>query len=190
MFENLKSKSIVLASKSPRRKVLLSSLGIKFKVKKISIKEDFPNDLNKLKIAEYLAIKKSSKLIPNDNELIITADTVVIHNNIILNKPQNSEEAKKILNTLSNTKHKVITGVCIKQKNKKISFSEETKVYFKKLTKSEIDFYLNNYNPYDKAGAYGVQDWIGKIGIKSIEGCYYNIMGLPLRILYNNLIKL
>ena len=95
MFENLKSKSIVLASKSPRRKVLLSSLGIKFKVKKISIKEDFPNDLNKLKIAEYLAIKKSSKLIPNDNELIITADTVVIHNNIILNKPQNSEEAKK-----------------------------------------------------------------------------------------------
>ena len=94
------------------------------------------------------------------------------------------------MNTLSNTKHKVITGVCIKQKNKKISFSEETKVYFKKLTKSEIDFYLNNYNPYDKAGAYGVQDWIGKIGIKSIEGCYYNIMGLPLRILYNNLIKL
>jgi len=190
MFKNLKTKTIVLASQSPRRQELLSDLGISFEVKTKPTQEDFPYDMDTHKIAEYLAIKKASAFEPEENEIIITADTVVIHNNNVMNKPKDDEEAKNMLNKLSNSYHNVITGVCVFHKNNKHSFSELTKVKFKTISDKEIDYYINNFNTSDKAGAYGIQDWIGKIGIKSIEGCYYNVMGLPLHSLYKYLINL
>ena len=190
MFKNLETKTIILASQSPRRRELLSDLGIAFEVKTKPTQEDFPSDMDTHKIAEYLAIKKASAFEPKENEIIITADTVVIHDNNVMNKPKDDEEAKKMLNILSNSSHDVITGVCVYHKNEKHSFSELTKVRFKIISDKEIDYYIKNFNPSDKAGAYGVQDWIGKIGIKSIEGCYYNVMGLPLHSLYRYLINL
>ena len=190
MLKNLNAKTIILASKSPRRRDLLSDLGITFKVIAKPIKEDFPSEMNPHLIAEYLANKKSSVFHPKSEEIIITADTVVIHNSKVLNKPKNKEEAKEILNSLSSSTHEVVTGVCIFQENNQFSFSELTHVEFKALSEWEIDYYVNNFNTSDKAGAYGIQDWIGKIGIKSIDGCYYNVMGLPLQTLYNYLINL
>ena len=190
MLKNLNAKTIILASQSPRRRDLLSDLGITFKVIAKPIKEDFPSEMNPHLIAEYLANKKSSVFHPKSEEIIITADTVVIHNSKVLNKPKNKEEAKEILNSLSGSTHEVVTGVCIFQENNQFSFSELTHVEFKALSEWEIDYYVNNFNTSDKAGAYGIQDWIGKIGIKSIDGCYYNVMGLPLQTLYNCLINL
>ena len=190
MLKNLNTKNIILASQSPRRQDLLSDLDITFEVITKPIEEDFPSEMNPHLIAEYLAIKKSLAFHPKGEEIIITADTVVIHNNKVLNKPKNKEEAKEMLSNLSCSTHEVVTGVCIYQKNNQFSFSELTKVQFKTLSKWEIDYYINNYNPSDKAGAYGIQDWIGKIGIKSIDGCYYNVMGLPLQTLYSYLINL
>lgn len=190
MLKNLNTKTIILASQSPRRQDLLSDLGITFKVITKPIEEDFPSEMNPHLIAEYLANKKSLAFHPKGEEIIITADTVVIHNNKVLNKPKNKEEAKEMLSNLSSSTHEVVTGVCIHQENNQFSFSELTKVEFKTLSEWEIDYYINNYNPSDKAGAYGIQDWIGKIGIKSIDGCYYNVMGLPLQTLYSYLINL
>ena len=190
MLKNLNTKTIILASQSPRRQDLLSDLGITFEVITKPIKEDFPSEMNPNLIAEFLAKKKFSILYPKREEIIITADTVVIHKNKILNKPKNKEEAKEMLSNLSSSTHKVVTGVCIHQENNLFSFSELTKVQFKALSDQEIDFYINNYRTSDKAGAYGIQDWIGKIGIKSIDGCYYNVMGLPLQTLYSYLINL
>lgn len=190
MLDNLESKTIILASQSPRRQELLSDLGVSFEIKTKPINEDFPDEMNPHEIAEYLAVKKASAFQSKNNEIILTADTVVIHGNKVMNKPQNIEEAKTMLVRLSNSTHEVVTGVCIYHQNKKISFSELTKVHFKTLTNKEIEHYINNFNTSDKAGSYGIQDWIGKIGVKSIEGCYYNVMGLPLHSLYNYLIKL
>ena len=190
MLNNLNTKTIILASQSPRRQDLLSDLGIIFEVKTKPIEEDFPTEMNPHLIAEYLANKKSSTFHPIGEEIVITADTVVIHNNKVLNKPKDKQEAKEMLNNLSSSTHEVVTGVCIHQENSQFSFSELTKVQFKALSESEIDYYICNYNPSDKAGAYGIQDWIGKIGIKSIDGCYYNVMGLPLQTLYSYLINL
>jgi len=190
MLKNLNTKTIILASQSPRRQDLLSDLGITFEVITKPTKEVFPTKMNPHLIPEFLANKKSSAFHPKGEEVIITADTVVIHNNNVMNKPKNKEKAKEMLSNLSSSRHEVVTGVCIHQENKQFSFSELTKVQFKALSKSEIDYYVNNYNTSDKAGAYGIQDWIGKIGIKSIDGCYYNVMGLPLQTLYNYLINL
>tara|TARA_Y100000589_G_scaffold72779_1_gene65766 strand:- start:13868 stop:14440 length:573 start_codon:yes stop_codon:yes gene_type:complete len=190
MLKNLNDKTVILASQSTRRKELLSDLGITFEVISKPTKEIFPSEMKPHLIAEYLAKMKSSVFNPKRNEIIITADTVVIHNNKVYNKPIKLQEAKDMLCNLSNSTHKVITGVCIYQKNNQFCFSELTKVQFKELSEKEINYYLNNFNTSDKAGAYGIQDWIGKIGITSIEGCYYNVMGLPLHKLYNYLIKL
>ena len=190
MLENLNTKTIILASQSPRRQELLSDLGITFEVITKTVDEHFPSEMNPHLIAEYLANKKSLALHPKGEEIIITADTVVIHKNKVLNKPKNKLEAREMLCKLSNSTHEVVTGVCIYQKNNQFCFSELTKVQFNTLSEKEINYYLNNFNAIDKAGAYGIQDWIGKIGITSIEGCYYNVMGLPLHKLYNYLIKL
>ena len=190
MLNNLNTKTIILASQSTRRQDLLSDLGINFEVITKPTKEVFPSKMNPHLIAEYLANKKSSAFNPKEKDVIITADTVVIHNNNVLNKPKNKEQAKEMLSNLSSSTHKVITGVCIHQENNQFSFSELTYVQFKVLSECEIDYYINNFKTSDKAGAYGIQDWIGKIGIKSINGCYYNVMGLPLQTLYNYLINL
>lgn len=175
-------KSIILASQSPRRKELLSLLDLEFKVEVKSIDEVFPKDLKTSEVAEYLAMLKASAFTTiEDKQVIITADTVVVLDDTILGKPNNIVEASKMLRSLSNRNHEVITGVCLKSAKKVISFSSSTKVYFKNLSNAEIDYYIENYKPYDKAGSYGIQEWIGAIGITKIEGSYFNVVGLPIQ---------
>ena len=175
-------KSIILASQSPRRKELLSLLDLEFKVEVKSINEVFPKDLKTSEVAEYLAMLKASAFTTiEDKQVIITADTVVVLDDTILGKPNNKFEASKMLRSLSNRNHEVITGVCLKSAKKVISFSSSTKVYFKNLSNAEIDYYIENYKPYDKAGSYGIQEWIGAIGITKIEGSYFNVVGLPIQ---------
>jgi len=190
MLKNLQSKSIFLASKSPRRKELFESLGIPFTLAIKDVNEDFPSTMDVYEVAEFLATKKANAFEPTHNDIIITADTVVICEGQILNKPQDHAEATEMLRLLSDNTHDVITGVCILTEDKKISFSETTEVSFKPLSDEEIDYYINNYKPYDKAGAYGIQEWIGKVGIKEIKGDYYNVVGFPLARVYNILVNL
>ena len=174
-------KKIILASKSPRRKELLNLLDVEFSIEVRAVNEVFSDRLKTDEVAEYLARLKAGafKSIKPD-ELIITADTVVVLNDEILGKPKNTSEAQQMLKNLSGKSHLVITGVCLKTNDRLISFSSSTKVYFKKLTTSEIDYYIENYQPFDKAGSYGIQEWIGAIGITKIEGSYYNVVGLPI----------
>ena len=183
-------KSIILASQSPRRKEILSLLNLEFTVEFKSIDEIFPKDLKTSKVAEYLAKLKASVFTNiKDEQVIITADTVVILNDTILGKPKDKAEATEMLHRLSNRGHEVITGVCLKSAQKSIAFSSSTKVYFKDLTDAEIDYYIENYKPYDKAGSYGIQEWIGAIGITKIEGSYFNVVGLPIQELNEQLKK-
>ena len=183
-------KSIILASQSPRRKELLSLLDLEFTVEVKSIDEIFPKDLKTSKVAEYLAELKASAFTNiKDDQVIITADTVVILNDTILGKPKDKAEATEMLHRLSNRSHEVITGVCLKSAQKSSTFSSSTKVYFRDLTDAEIDYYIENYKPYDKAGSYGIQEWIGAIGITKIEGSYFNVVGLPIQELNEQLKK-
>lgn len=185
----MKNYSIKLGSKSPRRKQLLEGIGFSFEVIEIDIDESFPADLNPLLVPEFVAINKfeEAKKLIGSIDLLITADTTVIIQNEILNKPQNFDEAFAMLTQLSGQKHEVVTGVCIGTIDKQISFSEKTDVYFEELTPDELTYYINNFKPYDKAGSYGIQEFIGYIGIKKIEGCFYNVMGLPIRKVYQTL---
>jgi len=181
--------NIILASKSPRRQQLLRSLGLTFSVKIKEVPEVFPEGLSKEEVPVYLAELKATPF-ENElsaNDLLITADTVVCLNNEILGKPADYEEAFQMLRNLSNKSHEVITGVCLTSKNKKRSFYAVTSVEFKLLSGDEIDYYIQNYKPYDKAGAYGIQEWIGAIGITHIEGSFYNVMGLPIQKLYEKI---
>jgi len=192
MVEKLKEYKVILASGSPRRQSLLTEMGVKFEVVLHNdIPEDFPETIPIVKVAEFLAEKKAgfyqSEI--KDNSLVITADTVVILDNEILGKPIDANDACKMLRKLSGKSHSVITGVCIQSQVKKIIFSEETKVKFKQLTDSEIHHYVENYKPYDKAGSYGIQEWIGLVGIQGIEGCYFNVMGLPVSRIYDVLLS-
>lgn len=184
--EQLSQYNIILGSKSPRRQQLLSGLDIPFEIQSKETDESFPESMDIRTVAEYLANKKAQAFESemDSNDLVITSDTTVCLNHHILNKAKDAEEAKQMLETLSGKAHEVITGVCIKTINKTVSFSEMTKVYFKTLSSEEMDYYINNYKPYDKAGAYGIQEWIGYIGVEKIEGDYYNVMGLPLAKLY------
>ena len=181
--------NIILGSASPRRKELLLDLDLKFSIQTSEKEETFSPSLKEEEIAQFLAIQKSEFLSENllQNDLLITADTIVSFKNELLNKPKNKEEAFETLNKLSENTHKVITGVCLKSKNKEIIFSVTTLVTFKALSDDEIHHYINKYNPYDKAGAYGIQDWIGKIGINNINGSYTNVVGLPISELYQHL---
>ena len=198
LLENLKNYKIILASHSPRRQYLLKELGIDFEIKikdngEIKFKETYPKTLKKEQIALYNAELKAKAFeneIP-DNTILITADTIVCLGNEVLNKPDDYDDAVKMLSKLSGKKHQVITGVCIKStiKNKSISFYDTTNVYFKELTEKEITYYVDKFKPYDKAGAYGIQEWIGYIGIEKIEGSYFNVMGLPVQRLYEELKK-
>lgn len=180
--------NIILASKSPRRKELLELLDIPFSIEVREIEEIFSKDLELEKVAEYLAKLKASVYDSvQKNQVVITADTVVLYKGKILGKPKNLSEAKKMLYSLSNSSHQVITGVCIKSSEKIISFSSSTTVHFKKLSEKEINYYVESYKPYDKAGSYGIQEWIGAIGITKIEGSYFNVVGLPVQELYKQL---
>jgi septum formation protein len=189
ILENLKNKKIILASKSPRRASLLSDAGFEFEV---FVKENINENPGKRKgkdAAIFLADEKAKHYndILKPETLLITADTIVCLKGKILNKPKNAEEAKKMLKILSDKKHEVITGVCIKSSERKILFSVSTKVYFRKLSDNEINYYIENYKPFDKAGAYGIQEWIGIIGIEKIKGSYFNVMGLPVQKIYEKL---
>jgi septum formation protein len=182
---------IILGSNSPRRQELLKSLGFTFLNKPINADESFPIDLLAEEIPLFLAEKKADAY-PDDlreNEILITADTIVWCEGKVFNKPANFIEGKKMLEALSGKMHEVFTGVCLKSGNKQTTFYDVSKVYFKKLKNEEIEYYLTNYSPYDKAGGYGVQDWLGYIGIDKIEGSFYNVMGLPVKELYEVLIK-
>ncbi len=193
MVENiLQQYNIILASASPRRRQLLNELGISFRIQAKHINEDFDEQLAPQAVAEYLSNKKAQSFTVNeinDNTLIITADTIVTIDGIILGKPKDEEEAKSILQQLSGRSHKVITGVTLRSVTKSKTFSVETTVFFKKLSDSEIDYYIKIFKPFDKAGAYGIQEWIGHAAIERIEGSYFNVMGLPTHRLYEELIN-
>lgn len=182
----------MLASKSPRRQELLSNLAIDYELApSIEVDESYPTDTPVEKVAPYLSGLKAKAYQPliDDATILITADTVVITDDKILGKPGSQEEAKETLRLLSGKPHKVITGVTISSKCKQVTFSAETEVQFAELSDDEINFYVETFNPLDKAGAYGIQEWIGCIGVKSINGSYYNVMGLPLHRLYDELKK-
>ena len=188
MLENLLKYDILLASNSPRRKELLAGLDIKYRVAALpDIDESYPEELSCDLVAEYISQKKAlaySQLMKEDS-LIITADTVVVCENDVLGKPADSDDAKRMLRQLSGKTHKVITGVTIRTVKEDHSFSSISLVTFAELSDSEIDYYIEKYKPFDKAGSYGVQEWIGYIGVEKIEGSYFNVMGLPIQRVYS-----
>ena len=180
---------LIVASSSPRRQYLMKEAGFDFTVEKPEVDESFPSELPAEQVAKYLAEKKAEFFrLAMNNEIVLTADTVVILQNKILNKPANRNEAFDMLTKLSGNTHLVMTGVCIISKEKEISFEDTTEVTFVSLTREEIEFYIDNYKPFDKAGAYGAQDWIGMIAIEKIVGSYFNVMGLPVHKVYQHLI--
>ena len=188
MIPRLNEFSLILGSKSPRRKSLLEQMDVAFECCTINADESFDSKMPVETVAEYLAIKKSNGYQSSlDNKILITSDTTVIIDNSILNKPANTEEAHTMLSKLSGTTHKVNTGVCLRSNDKTTSFYVETEVTFKSLSTDELEYYIDTYKPFDKAGAYGIQEWIGMIGITKINGCYYNVMGLPIHKLYSEL---
>ena len=183
---------VLLASNSPRREELLRGIDIDFEIKVLpDIDESYPADLPNEEVAEYVALKKASSYINSlkKDELMITADTVVLLDNKIYGKPTTKEEAKEMLHDLSGKSHRVISGVCLTSTTKQTSFSVTSDVEFSVLSNKEIDYYIERYAPFDKAGSYGVQEWIGYIGVKHISGSYFNIMGLPIQRLYRELIS-
>lgn len=183
--------NFILASRSPRRQELLRMLGISFTVSDSEVEETFPEGLLKSEIPVYLAKLKANPLLSalREKDLLITADTVVFLNGEIIGKPANHAEAEEILQKLSGKEHQVISGVCLSSIEKQVSFHSLSKVRFKKLRTEEIQFYIKTYKPFDKAGAYGIQEWIGLAGITRIEGSYTNIMGLPVQELYEAIIR-
>lgn len=185
---------IILASNSPRRKELLAGLDIDFEVKVLpDIAEDYPAELPVDQVAEYIAVEKAEaygELLKDNDDIVITADTIVVLGTEVLGKPHDDEDAKQMLHKLSDRTHQVITGVCISKHNTRRRFSVVTDVTFKKLTDDEIDYYVEHYHPLDKAGAYGIQEWIGYVGVTSLNGSYFNVMGLPVQRIYSELSKL
>lgn len=183
--QKLKNKKILLASKSPRRRELLASLGIDFEIVTIKSDEAYPSELKREKITEYIAVEKSDvygKM--NPDEILITADTIVWFNDRKIGKPKDKNDAFEMLSELSGNTHEVFTSVCVRTDSKKICFSETTEVDFDFASDEEILYYIENFNPLDKAGSYGIQDWFGFTKVLGIRGDYYNVMGLPVRKLY------
>lgn len=193
MLDNLKKYNIVLASNSPRRKELMSGLGVDYVVKTLpDVDESYPDTLQGREIPAYISREKADayKSLIQPDELLITADTIVWLNGEVLGKPKGREGAMDMLRKLSGTSHQVITGVCLTTSDWQKSFTAVTDVTFATLTEEEIIYYVDKYTPMDKAGAYGVQEWIGFIGVESISGSYFNVMGLPIQRLYQELKRL
>ena len=185
MNSQLSTYNIILGSQSPRRKELLAGLDIEFTTKVIpGLEETYPDTLQGEEIPIYLAEQKADAYTLEDNDLLITADTIVWLNGHVYGKPADEIEAREMLRSLSGKTHDVITGVCVRTNKKNVSFASTTKVRFAELTDAEIEHYVNKYRPMDKAGAYGIQEWIGYIGVEHIEGSYFNVMGLPIQRLY------
>lgn len=189
---NLSRYNIILASNSPRRKELLNGLNIPYEIKTLpDIDESYPDSLAGEDIAIYIAEEKANAYLDqlDDNTLLITADTIVLLDGKVYGKPLDETDAKQMLRDLSGKTHQVITGVCITTKDKQVSFGVSSEVRFSKLDDDEIEYYVSNYKPFDKAGAYGVQEWIGYVAVEYISGSYFNIMGLPVQRLYRELKK-
>ena len=191
MIERINERyKVILASNSPRRRELLAGLGLQFEVRVLEdIDENYPPTLPATQIAKYIAHKKAeaNRAIMANNEMIITADTIVVVDDMVMGKPADDADAIRMLSTLSGKTHKVITGVCITTLNKQTVFDVTTGVTFKTLTDEEINYYITHFHPTDKAGAYGIQEWIGYIGVTGLEGSYYNVMGLPVQRIYDEL---
>ena len=189
MLSNLNNYNIILASQSPRRQELLGGLNIPFEVQEIVVEESYPSQLVGVDIPMYLAEKKADAFVERmkNNTLLITADTIVWHEGCVFGKPTDLADATRMLKSLSGKTHQVITGVCISTLFNRKTFHVISEVRFSRLTPEEIEYYLQNFQPYDKAGAYGVQEWIGYIGVEYIEGSYFNVMGLPIQRLYSEL---
>lgn len=189
-LENLKKYHIILASNSPRRRELLAGLGIDFEVKTLSgIDESYPCDLNSDMIAQYISQKKAEayKSLIVDNEMVITSDTIVLLDGKVYGKPADEADACRMLGELSGRTHKVITGVCINTRERSCAFHVVTEVEFAPLSSDEIEYYVTHFKPLDKAGAYGIQEWIGSVAVRAINGSFYNVMGLPVQRLYAEL---
>lgn len=191
LFDKIKERGLklILASQSPRRSQLMADCGLEFEVMGYDLDEEYPDTLAAAEVPEYLARLKSEGF-PHDlaeDQIVVTADTVVICDGRILGKPQDEEVAKEMLRTISHREHRVVTGVAIRSHERIVSFSCESTVFFRELSAEEIDYYVEKYKPLDKAGSYGIQEWIGYIGIERIEGSFYNVMGLPIQRLYTEL---
>ena len=183
----MKAKKIILASNSPRRRELLAGLDISFEVKVIpGIDESYPEDLPAVEVPQYISKAKADAYLGmiDDDTMVITADTVVVLDDEILGKPVDDDDARRILQKLSGKTHQVITGVCLTSLDKQRVFAVTTGVTFKQFTEQEIDYYVSHYHPLDKAGAYGIQEWIGHIGVTALNGSYFNVMGLPVQRIY------
>ena len=192
MLDNLEKYKVILASGSPRRRELMAGLGVNYEVRILpDVDESYPDTLQGEEIPLYIAKEKADAYIPmmQPNELIITADTIVWLDGKVLGKPRDREDASQMLRTMSGRTHEVFTGVCITTTDWQRSFTAQTEVRFATLSEDEIIYYVDNFKPMDKAGAYGVQEWIGFIGVENISGSYYNIMGLPVQKLYRELLK-
>jgi septum formation protein len=189
--EKLKNYNVILASKSPRRQNFFRDLNIDFTIQLKEVEEIYPKELKSIEITNFLADLKS-KAFTNlkENDLLVTSDTIVWLENKALGKPKNEAEAFTMLRNLSGKKHEVITSISIKNKNFQKIINDVTAVYFKEISDEEINYYINNYKPFDKAGAYGIQEWIGFIAIDKIEGSYFNVAGLPVHKLYKELMGL
>ena len=189
LSDKLKDFHIILASGSPRRQQFFKELGLNFEIRLKPIAEDYPNRLTHFEISDYLA---QLKAIPfkdelRDTDILITSDTIVWHQNKALGKPNSNAEAFSMLKSLSNTTHEVITSVCFTTTKFEKTLNDVTKVSFKELTDKEIEYYIETSKPFDKAGAYGIQEWIGQIGVTKVEGSYYNVMGMPTHLVYKTL---
>ena len=191
-MHSIKNYKLILASASPRRQQLMKDAGFTFEVWLKNVEEKYPQELHWENVPEYLAKVKASAFREElkADEVLITADTVVCIHDRILGKPADRKEAISMLQELSGNRHLVVTGVSVTTRTEQLSFSSRTDVFFKRLSNEEIEFYVDTYKPFDKAGAYGIQEWIGYIGIERIEGSFYNVMGLPIQKLYETLRKL
>jgi septum formation protein len=182
---------IILASASPRRKELLAGLDLDFKVKVIKgVSESYPESLRAEEVPQYISREKAAAYQVADDELLLTADTVVVVDNTILGKPHDADDARRMLRLISGRTHQVVTGVTLTTAKAQKTFGVTTDVTFRQLTDDEINYYISHYRPFDKAGAYGIQEWIGYIGVTSIHGSYYNVMGLPVQRIYQEIMKM
>ena len=191
-LSQLRRYNLILASRSPRRQMLLQGLDLDFEIKVKNTKEIYPEDMDYSLVPEYLAKLKAAAFDQEklkNNDIIITADTIVVLDSEIIGKPKNKKEAKQILERLSGQEHIVITGVCLSSAEQQVSFSSQSFVKFRDLNTEDIDYYVEEYLPLDKAGSYGIQEWIGYVAIDKISGSFYNVMGLPTQMLFEELIQ-
>jgi len=191
MLKNkLKNKNIILASGSPRRQQFLKELNLDFTIQLKEVDEVFSKELKGKEIVKYLAKLKASPFLNlSENDILITADTIVWHKGEMLGKPKSEKEAREMLKNLSGKSHKVYSGFCLKSAIKEVVFSSTTKVFMKKLSREEIEYYVKKYKPLDKAGSYGIQEWIGLIGVNKIEGSFFNVMGFPVHKFYKEILR-